>query len=109
MAAYLDDKGQKLINLSRSPAELQAFEGLMGLKFQLPRCTCSPDCWEKALPVDLSVELLSVFQTWQLHQLVTPKTVEGRSHNVFYDLTLEVMYSHFCHILLASQINPDTL
>lgn len=29
-----------------------------------------------------------------------------RSHNIFYDLTLEVAHDHFCHILLVTGSNP---
>ena len=33
----------------------------------------------------------------------------GRNHSVFHNLISEVTFHHFCHILLVTQTNPDTV
>lgn len=72
-------------------------------------------CWPWAgdpvlLHVDLPQGCSSVLITWQppLPWVADP-TERGRSHHVFYDLTLEIICYRLCHVLLATKTNPHTV
>lgn len=72
----------------------------------------SAGCWQETLGllhVDLPHGCLSVLTIWRpALLLMSDPTEQGRSHHVFYDLTLDFICSHLCCILLATQTNPDT-
>lgn len=96
---------------------LQSSEGFAGARrssSSVAHSRCwQAEGWEKTLGllhVDLPHGCLSVLTRWQpALPWVADPTEQGRSHRVFYDLTLEIICSHLCCILLATETNPDTV